>query len=829
MINQFTKNKFVQKIIIVLIFLTVFNFIYPSITVFAANDDEVRGGPLLSPILDLLAALAEGGVSIIQKNILGMGDSSIYIDTGEVGWGIGAAIGGIIGLAGGLIAAPFTGGASIIMAAGLGGATIGGVTVAAHDSTLPDSYYLPIYKISPQEIFSDQIGALSINFINPKTYSDGSINTSVVLSPIVAKWYVAIRNVVLVALMVVLLYIGIRIVISSTATEKSKYKEHIKDWLIAIIILVFMHYIMAFALNITEKITEALSGQCGIIVYPINDFDLDSVEDDSARAMLEPAVVDGSLQYGTNLMGYARIQSQLASVDEDGNALVTWERIGYIVIFAVLVVYTVMFLIIYIKRVIYMAFLTIIAPLVALTYPIDKLNDGQSQAFDMWLKEYLYNLLLQPFHLLLYTMLVGTALELVTSNMIYAIVAIGFLIPAEKLLRKFFGFEKASTTGAIMGGAVGGALAMSAINSLGKLRNLGPSKNKEKSGSSDSAENGKPIRTADKGGDDLFIEGFGGDNNPDPNNPQGPRVIAAGNPENGEGENPDGQNLDGQNPAMNMAGIGFMPGGNTAGSADGFNAGSTNANDSGITMRGSNPYISNGRMNNNELDPLKKSRGQKILTGLKVGLGTGAKYTGKGLLGIAKKIPAVYGAATIGAMGAIAGIASDDASNVLKYGAAGAGIGYATGGAATNLVSNAGSKVSEVKNTLSSNYRRSLYGADAQKALNRELDEKFKKDREAIRLYKEHFGKQYKQAMENAIQYRQYGVTDDKMIIKAMQLEGLSNSDATSEERISLAKIASTAKTEKELQEYNERLRENGISDIRIRDINRNIRNMQKS
>ena len=149
-----------------------------------------------------------------------------------------------------------------------------------------------------------------------------------------------------------------------------------------------------------------------------------------------------------------------------------------------------------------MAFLTIIAPLVALTYPIDKLNDGQSQAFNMWLKEYLYNLLLQPFHLLLYTMLVGTALELATSNMVYAIVAIGFLIPAEKLLRKFFGFEKASTTGAIMGGAVGGALAMSAIQSLGKFKGIGSSKNKDKNGTPGSDENGKPIRTADKGGDD---------------------------------------------------------------------------------------------------------------------------------------------------------------------------------------------------------------------------------------------------------------------------------------------------------------------------------------
>lgn len=32
-----------------------------------------------------------------------------------------------------------------------------------------------------------------------------------------------------------------------------------------------------------------------------------------------------------------------------------------------------------------------IAPLVALTYPIDKVKDGKAQAFDMWFKEYTMN------------------------------------------------------------------------------------------------------------------------------------------------------------------------------------------------------------------------------------------------------------------------------------------------------------------------------------------------------------------------------------------------------------------------------------------------------
>ena len=101
---------------------------------------------------------------------------------------------------------------------------------------------------------------------------------------------------------------------------------------------------------------------------------------------------------------------------------------------------------------------------------IDKISDGKAQAFDAWLKEYAYNLLLQPFHLLLYTMLIGSVMDLAANNMLYALVALGFLIPAEKLLRKFFGFNKSEVAGNIVGGMVGGSLAMNALNKLGVKR-----------------------------------------------------------------------------------------------------------------------------------------------------------------------------------------------------------------------------------------------------------------------------------------------------------------------------------------------------------------------
>ena len=134
-----------------------------------------------------------------------------------------------------------------------------------------------------------------------------------------------------------------------------------------------------------------------------------------------------------------------------------------------------------------MAFFTMIAPLVALTYPLDKLSDGKAQAFNLWLREYIFNALIQPMHLALYTMLMTSAMHLATSNPIYALVAVGFLFPAEKFLKKMFGFDKAQTPGGA-GSFVGGALTMSLLN---RMRS-----NSNKKGGDGSSDSGNYI---DKG------------------------------------------------------------------------------------------------------------------------------------------------------------------------------------------------------------------------------------------------------------------------------------------------------------------------------------------
>lgn len=410
------------------------------------------------------------------------------------------------------------------------------------------------------------------------------VSSAKTLQPTISKWYKTFRNIAIVALLSILVYVGIRITLSSISSDKAKYKQMLMDWAVALCLVFLMHYIMAFSVTINEKIIKAISAISGSSAEEKenavknakeqylngstegndgsttqNDevgtgIELFIIDDDKAVERAYKTLVgdeedvnvnegyvsnDASYFYnrfvwgnGTgddkkptaliwpanDYMTQARIKGQQRSVDKDGkedktDSQMAVTRAGYNVIYVVLVIYTIIFCFTYLKRVIYMAFLTIIAPLVAITYPIDKMNDGKAQAFDMWFKEYLFNLLIQPMHLILYTVLIGAAMDFASQNIFYVVVALGFFMPAEKLLRRFFGFEKAQTP-PMFGGPAMSAVMMSGINKLmhkPPKGGLGPgSKGSESSGED---EEGKlPFMNKSNGSaKDLFGSANGGD------------------------------------------------------------------------------------------------------------------------------------------------------------------------------------------------------------------------------------------------------------------------------------------------------------------------------
>lgn len=459
-----------------------------------------------------------------------------------------------------------------------------------------------------------RIPVLDINFFRDDTKIQNYANSSAnILKPVVSNVYKSLRNLVLVMMMVVLLYVGIRIVVSTAVTDQVKYKQWLVDWVVGICLLIIMQYIMSFLMNVNEMIVEMLgenressyymslsklgggldtyyndwgdvkkdatpgtdSYDPGVNLFYLDHFDVRNKDNGSdcfdfdedtgeihverkdwasesengnvfinarifkpADEEVNKAIKNFSARVGfiagavamnpmnpnpikinpiTGAMKGWSIASAIVGEDNDDRwadktvyrcnlpefcrTLTTFgskyvliyrgsgvyesytenedvdksnSRFGeYAILYILLVLETCIFFYTYLKRVFKLAFYTMIAPLIAFMYPIDKLGDGKAQAFNTWFKEYMFNVLVQPLHLLLYTVFIYAASELVRENIIYAIGAYGYMIAAEKFFKKIFGFDKAPGG---TPGLAGPGMAHAVGHGLEKLGGFGPPK-----------------------------------------------------------------------------------------------------------------------------------------------------------------------------------------------------------------------------------------------------------------------------------------------------------------------------------------------------------------
>lgn len=282
------------------------------------------------------------------------------------------------------------------------------------------------------KILFNEIPILSINFFQ-KASSGSGVEIINNIRDQVSIWYVAIRNLSAAILAVMVLYVGIRMAISSVAEEKAKYKRMLADWVVSLVLLFVLHYIMILIININDAIVAIL-----------------------AKA-----------DAGTNLTGdSATIMDELWH-----NAMFTvsfTEQLGNTVLYFMLAIMSFVFFATYIKRMITIAFLIMISPIITITYSLDRMGDGKSQALNTWFKNFVYNILLQPFQCIIYLALVKTAINSISagdlSSVVIAIIMVFFMYEAEDIIKEIFHFEGKSVANTI----AQAALVSSAIGLVSK-------------------------------------------------------------------------------------------------------------------------------------------------------------------------------------------------------------------------------------------------------------------------------------------------------------------------------------------------------------------------
>lgn len=288
-----------------------------------------------------------------------------------------------------------------------------------------------ISGIPLDKILFNQIPILSINFFQNAT-SGADIDIINNIRTQVSVWYVAIRNLSAAILAVMVLYVGIRMAISSVAEDKAKYKRMLADWVVSLVLLFVLHYIMILIININDGIVAILA-KAATATKGESSTIMDSLWD-NAMDITSPFTV----------------------------------QLGNTILYFMLAIMSFVFFATYIKRMITIAFLIMIAPIITITYSLDRMGDGKSQALNTWFKNFVYNILLQPFQCIIYIALVKTAIDAITvanlSSVVIAIIMVFFMYEAEDIIKEIFHFEGKSVANTI----AQAALVSSAIGLVSK-------------------------------------------------------------------------------------------------------------------------------------------------------------------------------------------------------------------------------------------------------------------------------------------------------------------------------------------------------------------------
>ncbi len=269
-----------------------------------------------------------------------------------------------------------------------------------------------------QDLLEGKYDMFSIDFfgnVNETKKVTGMLTQNIVI------WYSAMRNLAIGITLLVLVYVGIRMAISTVADEKAKYQKMLIAWVKGFCMIFVLIYIIMIAINISNGIVE---------LVPKSTENLEK-----------------TLMYGNGTIQ----NPQKDSIAEKMATLKGWNYVAICILYWVIVYYQLKFFILYFKRVLSVGFLIIISPLISITYPIDSIGDEKAQGYQRWLKEILINIFIQPLHLVLYSIFITSAGAIATVAPLFAAIFLVGLSRGEKIVKNIFGIRGAQSISSLGG------------------------------------------------------------------------------------------------------------------------------------------------------------------------------------------------------------------------------------------------------------------------------------------------------------------------------------------------------------------------------------------
>lgn len=259
-------------------------------------------------------------------------------------------------------------------------------------------------------VFGD-IDLFNADYFSSEDEIDSDINQAIKES--VATWYYVLRVLAVLIGLLMLIYIGMKMAISTVASDQAKYKEMLQDWLVSMVLLFALPYIIGFVNLLCSGFVELLC----------------SVKENVINQGFEQSI----LWQAINVL----------------NITSGWSYVATVIMYLVITFYQMKFFLLYTYRLLSMGFLIVISPIMAAIYPATKTKisgkGGKSKIFDTWFREYCVNAALQPLHAAVYLVFIVSANEIFSVAPILAVIFFATLSRAEKVVKNIFGMRKMSS------------------------------------------------------------------------------------------------------------------------------------------------------------------------------------------------------------------------------------------------------------------------------------------------------------------------------------------------------------------------------------------------
>ena len=258
-----------------------------------------------------------------------------------------------------------------------------------------------------EDLIYDRIPALDVNLLSNTAGGEAVEKGSAidVIKSTVAGWYISIRNIAIVVMLIMLIYTGIRMATSTIASKKADYKKQLYTWLKCMVLIFVIHYIILIVFKLNESM-------CYL-------FETDYTKENTLYNTIKTRAYDFRL-----------------SVSVAGTIM-------YVALF----IYWIKFLIVYLKRYVKNLILVLLAPLVMLRYALDNAETKGKQGYNKWLNEFVLNVLIQSVHALIYSVIMGIAVDLAIKSIygfVLALVFMSYLLKFDDVIFHIFQFNGAS-------------------------------------------------------------------------------------------------------------------------------------------------------------------------------------------------------------------------------------------------------------------------------------------------------------------------------------------------------------------------------------------------